>query len=492
MDARGLLLASLLAAAACAPRPAPSVTIVISKDIVGIDPNRELEVVTDSVLFNVYEPLVAHDEGLRVRTVLADSWEHPRAEQWRFHLRRGATFHDGTPVTAAEVRDALLALRRDPRSEAASFLTAVEDVRAEGDATLDLWTREPRALLASLPTLYVAKPNAKGNDPALVGTGPFRLATWEPGRRVVLERWEQYWGGRPALQRAVYVPEPDPARRLARVRGGEADLAYEIPPDMAQGALPGGRFVRTAGLTTYYISLDVRPGAHNPLADVRVRRALHLAIDREALVQGPLRGAGRPAAQPAPPVVFGHNPALPVPRPDLAEARRLLAAAGRAGGFATQLDFPSVRAAVAQHLQESLAAIGVRLRLNPLTVDQVYERAREGAAPMSFVGWSFTTGEASEFYEFNLRTSAPPRGLGNYGGYSSARLDAIADGNAAVMDARDRRRMLEEAALIVVTDLPVLSLYVADSIYAVRDGLTFTPRVDGEIRLLDVRVMPPR
>jgi len=213
---RVLLVGGL--AVGCAPPPPTSVTLVLPDDIVGVDPNREVEVVTDSVLFNVYEPLVAHDEHLRIRTVLADSWEHPRPEQWRFHLRRGATFHDGTPVTAAEVRDALLALRRDPRAEAASFLTAVEDVRAEGDATLDLWTREPRALLANLPTLYIAKPNARGTDPALVGTGPFRLKTWEPGRQVVLERWDRYWGERPVLDRAVFVPEADPARRLARVR----------------------------------------------------------------------------------------------------------------------------------------------------------------------------------------------------------------------------------------------------------------------------------
>ncbi len=476
-----------VASAGCARAPArDSVTIALANDILGLDPNRDVEVITDSVLFNVYEPLVALDEDLRFRTVLAETWEHPRPEQWRIHLRRGIRFQDGTPMTAASVRDAFLSLRANPRSDAAQYLAPVQEITVVGGQVLDLVTHEPRALLASLAVLYVTKPNAKGADPPLVGTGPFRLREWRRGERVVLERWEGYWGGPPALRRATFVPVPEAGQRVARLRDGTADIAYDVPPDLAAGAPAGERFVRRTGLTVYYLGFDVRARPGNPFQDARVRRAVHLAVDREALVRGPLRGTGAVATQPVAPAVFGYKPDQPPPAHDPARSRRLLAEAGRPAGFRVRFDFPSGRAEQARFVKDALAPLGIEVELNALAGDGVYQVARAGRSAMFLIGWNCASGEASEFFEFCLRTGA----RGNYGGYSNPRLDAIADGNGAVPEPRDRRRLLEEAAGIAMDDLPVSPLWVADNIYGTREDVQFTPRVDGEIRLLDVRFVP--
>jgi peptide/nickel transport system substrate-binding protein len=127
------------------------------------------------VLSNVYEPLVDLDANLRPLPVLARSWENPQPERWRFRLRPDVRFHDGTPLTAEAVRTAIEALRAGAApAEAAQFLNQVREVAVVDPLTLDLVTREPRALLASLSFFHVTKPNAAGRFPPFAGTGPYR------------------------------------------------------------------------------------------------------------------------------------------------------------------------------------------------------------------------------------------------------------------------------------------------------------------------------
>jgi len=475
--------------------------------------------VTDSVLANVFEPLVGFDEELQARTVLAESWEHPAPERWRFHLRPGVTFHDGVPLTAALVRDALLQIKDAPSDEAAQFLSKVREIAVGAGNTVDIVTEEPRAILASLPGLYIAKKNAAGDFPPLVGTGPYRVTSWRPQDRVVLERWTGYRGPAPAFREAVFMPVPDEAERLSRLAGGRADIAYAIPAEGAREPA-GVRFLSRPGLTVYYIGFNLREepaqrlggpagprgdathprgdpthptvgaatrGPANPLRDPRVRQALHLGIDREVLVEKGLSGRGAVATQAVAPAVFGFDPDVPHPLYDPAQARELLARAGYGAGLHLRLDLPIARLAVGQLLQQQLRGAGVELVLNAVDGDTVYQLAMAGRSDLFLVGWDCSTGEASEFYEFCLHTPSGQYGKGNYGGYSNPEIDAIAESNAGILDPRARRRMLQKAAVIAMDELPVLPLWVRDDVYGVRSELTFRLRADAAVRLADVR-----
>ncbi len=486
---RRLVLAlALLPLAQCQRAPArDSVALVLPGEMRSLDPNQQTEAVTDSVLFNVYEPLVGFDENLRVQTLLAQSWEHPSPERWHFTLRPGVRFHDGSPLDAAAVRDALLALRGSPR-EAADALSHVTDVVATSDHEVEIVTREPRALLGSLASLYITRPSP-GAPGGFVGTGPYRLVAGRGHDDVVLGRWSGYWGGPPAVREARYRAHTDPRRRLEAVASGEADIAYAIPADLARAARPGMRIVHHPGLAVYYVGVDVRPLPGNPLRDVRVRRALNLAIDRPPIIRELLLGAGDVATQPVAPAIFGYDPGLPPPAHDVEKARALLAEAGHPHGLRTALVFATARRAFAERLRTDLARIGVDLLLEEVASGgEVYAMADSGAAPLFLVGWNCTTGEASEFFEYCLHTAAPGYGRGNYGHYSNPEIDRIAESNSAILDQRERQVVLQRAAQIAMTDLPILPLWVQDDLYAVRDGVTFTPRADGEVRLLDVRV----
>ena len=482
-----LSLALLLGACRSPPRH-ESVTVLLNDDILSLDPNQEVEQVTDLVLSNVYEPLITVDGDMQPRLGLAESWEHPEPERWRFELRKGVHFQDGTPLTAEAVRDALLALKGNPELEAAQYLMQVREITASSENSLDLVTDKPTALLASLPFLYVSKKNAAGAFPPLVGTGPYRVREWGKGQQVVLETWDGYWGPRPALRQASFVPIKDPEARIERLRAGSADLVYDVAPHLTRTAIPGVRFARRSSVSVIYIGFALGPAqAKSPFSDVRVRRAIHLGVDRKKLLSEGLLGLGSVATQAVAPLVYGFDPNLPDPAHDPETARRLLKDAGHAAGLSARLDLALRWQPMAEALRDDLSQIGVKLTLNTLERRAFYDLGESGKSQLWLTGWDCSSGEASELYEVVLHTPREHYGMANYGGYSNPRIDAIADTNATILDPLARRRALQDAARIVLEDLPLVPLLVPDVIFGVREGLEFPPRADGEVRLADVR-----
>jgi peptide/nickel transport system substrate-binding protein len=464
------------------------VTVVVSNDILSHDPNRQLENVTWSVLGNVYEPLVEFDAELRARPALARSWRQPSPERWRFELRP-AVFHDGTPVSAGIVAECLRRVRDSPEHEAAQYLSPIRGIEVVDERTLDLDTGVPRALLANLAVVGITKPNASPGFPPLVGTGPYALKEWAAGRRITLELFPGFSGPAPAVRRAVFEPVPDVATRLRRIQAGSADLTEDVPPAQARTPLPGLRFVKRDGLTLYYLGLDTREAPGNPFRDARVRRAFHAAIDRRDLVTSVLEGLGQVATQPAPQRVFGFDPSLPEPVFDPDAARRLLSEAGQTG-LQVRLDVGQDRVDVAERLAQQLAAVGVRLAVNAVPRERVYELGEQGQSRLYLMGWNFVSGESSEFLEYCLHSPRDGLGLTNYGAYSNRRLDRIAEENPGVLDPVARQALLFEAARLAMQELPVLPLYVTHDIYAVRDGLRFQPRAGSALRLGDLGFGP--
>jgi peptide/nickel transport system substrate-binding protein len=487
-----LVLATLAAGCSSAKPRKDSLTILLSSDILSLDPNREIEQVTDSVLANVFEPLVGFDPELEARTMLAESWEHPSPERWRLNLRRGVSFHDGVAVTPELVRDSLIRLKDAPSEEAAQFLSEVREIALGPGHSVDIVTAQPRAILANLPGLYITKRNAASDFPPVVGTGPYRVAEWTPGQRVVLERWPGYRGPAPVFRTAVFAPVPDGAERVARLADGRADIVYAVPPEAGPVEPPGVRFLTRPGLTVSYLGFNLRDVPTNPFRDLRVRRAVHLGIDREQLLERGLLGKGAVATQPVAPAIFGYDPDVPRPRHEPLRARQLLAEAGYPNGFRARLDLNTARLPPARVIQEQLRAVGVALDLNPMEKDGVYQLAAAGKSDLYLIGWDCSTGEASEFYEFCLHTPAGQYGKGNYGGYANREIDTIAETNGAILDQRARRRLLQRAAVIAMDELPVVPLWVRDDVYGVRAELTFRPRADAAIRLADVRWVESR
>lgn len=461
-----------------------SITVLLTNDIRSLAPNENFEAVSDSVLINVFEPLVGLDRDLRLQPMLAESWENPRPEEWRFHLHKDILFQDGTRLTSKEVRDSILLVKSRPDWEISAFLTPVSDVQVVDEYTVAIITKKPYAILYKLPFVYITKPNQDRKFPPYLGTGPYRVIEWTHGKSITLQRWEHYWGAKPWIEQAKFVPVDGPEDRFNKLATGNADIIYSAPPDKASHTYPGIRILRRPGITVYYLGFNMRPDPGNPFSDLRVRQAFHLAIDREEIITSALQKNGAIPTQPVAPAVFGFDPSLPEPRYDVEAARKLMADAGYPNGFTIKLDHSSNRKNIAEFIQKDLAKINVTVELN--STQSVYEYMDTNQSDFFLAGWDCSSGDASEFYEFCLHTPGGSYGEGNYGHYSNARMDEIDETHAQSTDELQRRKILQEAAGIVMHDLPVLPVFMEDDIYAMKDNLKFEPRADAEIKLNEV------
>jgi peptide/nickel transport system substrate-binding protein len=491
--ARRLRVAAALAAAlalACtgpAPPSARPLRIAVHSDPLVLDPHLRNEALTYSVLRNVYEGLTAFDSEMRIGPALAASWENPNDLTWVFHLRPGVRFHDGHELTAADVVASLERARSLPASGFGSYLVAVAAVRALDPHTVELTTRRPYAILLNKLAFVLIVP--AGSPPEIrhpVGTGPYRLVSYQPGVRLALRAFEGYWNGLPALDPVEILPVKDAAERAARLLRGDLDLIHEPRPEDLDRlrAAPRCRVLEQESLTVHYLLLATgRP----PLSDLRVRRAISLALDRAALVQAALHGEGRPVGQMVGRGVFGFAPDITPPARDLGAARRLLAAAGYPGGFDLDLEFRPGRRA--EEIRRQLAEAGIRVRLVERPWSELFPRLLAHRVSFYLGAILAPSADASDLFDAMVHSRDAALGYGdaNFADYRNAALDSLIDESGSTLDMLTRRGQLERCMHLLMEDLAWIPLYVPWNAYGVRRDLDWRPRLDGYILARDVR-----
>lgn len=279
---------------------------------------------------NVFEALLSMGSDFSHQPALAERWELIDGGTWRFHLRSGVRFHDGTPFGADDVVWSWTEQRPLPRLVASTL--GADSVRKVDDLTVDFSPTVPNLRLpeqlTSLNVPIVPRGRYTDSDPP-VGTGPFTVAEYRPRQRAVLQRFDGYWGEKAAAPRVSFRFFPDVESRLEALEDGDVDLALEIPPDAVARleARQGVRIVRSPAGTQHLLLLN-RSGP-GPSGDAAVRHAVSLALDPAAYVADGLAGNGRPGTHMAPAAVLGAAAGALAPRRhDPAEAGRVLDAAG--------------------------------------------------------------------------------------------------------------------------------------------------------------------
>lgn len=331
-------------------------------DLVSMDPYVVEEVFTSGFLGNVYEGLVRRAPDLTLEPALAERWELVSPTQWRFHLRKGVTFHDGSPFTADDV---IFSAER-VRSGASDFknrLPADVKVVKVDDMTVDFVTKDPNPILHyTWANWYImskswAEANkvgapAKGGETENYatlhenGTGPYKLDVREPGIRTVLSANPAWWGAKTKsgnVDKVTYTPVPNAATRAAGLLSGQLDVVFPIPvQDIPRlEAAPNTAVVAGAEVRTMYLSMnqwkETLPGSGlngvNPLKDRRVREALYRAIDINAIRDRIMRGQTTPSALMVAPGVNGFTDAIKRYDYDPKRAKELLTEAGYPNGF---------------------------------------------------------------------------------------------------------------------------------------------------------------
>ena len=326
-----LLVIILLGAISAAPIAAETLRVGEMFEIDGLDPAQGGTFVKEKAL--IAETLVEPAPDFNLIPGLAESWTMVSDTVWEFRLRKGVFFHNGAALTAQVAADSIIrALAVNP---AIAGITHIKDVAATGEVTLRIKTNGPfMALPAALvyADLAIVHPESKTNDQGIIvhpiGTGPYQLVAWKRAEQTVrLKRSETYWGSKPRIARIEFRAIPDPATRSLAIQKGSIDLV----PDAPYGDLD---LLRNKGLNVtianaarvYQISFGSLRGT--PFSDVRVRRALSLAINREEIVRYVLFGMGKPAAGPYEKNMIFANKDLHAPVFDPEKARALLTEAG--------------------------------------------------------------------------------------------------------------------------------------------------------------------
>jgi peptide/nickel transport system substrate-binding protein len=463
--------------------------------------------------FALFTPLLRYDAALRPLPALAERWDTTRVApdtlQLTFHLRRDVRWHDGTPTTAEDVAftferlkdprtaspHADLVRRYSPRVERLDSFTVRFRVRAAPDFLVVWMTRPP----APAHLLRDAPPGALARHPfgqRPVGNGPFRFVRRVPGQELVLEANRAYppeLGGRPNLDRIVFRVVPDATARVTELLTGRADV---VSPPYGRAArlhaTPGVRLMSVSDGTWDHISWNLR---HPLFRDARVRRALTLALDREAIAQAVTHGhgsAGRTTVTPLHWSFDGRDPALALPH-DPAAARRLLAEAGwrdRDGDGvvedASGRPFRFALKAPSGYASYNEAAVIAQAQMRRVGVDAVLQPVELNTLIDQLVGWVDARGRRTRDFEavvlgwvdgafhkddaiyLHSRVADEPNGQA---GYTNPRADWLMDTLGVTLDRQAARPLWREYQRLLAQEQPYTVLYYPDALYAVRDRL---------------------
>ena len=370
-------------------QPASTLVVGLVAEPVGLDPAQVTDLNSNRVGRRVVETLVAFaDESTQIVPGLAESWTISNdGLAYTFKLRRGITFHDGTPFNARAVAFSIErqivpdhpAHKLGKYPFAAYFFGNVKAVEAMDEGTVRFVLKEPRASFLAILTAGAASivsPTAAmkaGQDytASPVGTGPFRFVAWDRGQRVVLEKNPAYWRHPVQVDRVIYRPITEDQARLTELLTGGLDLIVGTPPDFVAQLEnhPKVTLQKQVGAHVWYLGFN---NTKKPFDDKRVRQALNYAVNKEAIVRDVLKGTGAVSKGPVLPGTWGDEARLkPFPY-DPERARKLLAEAGLAAGFSTTLWVPESGSgmqspvAMSTIIQSNLKAVGVNVTLQTM------------------------------------------------------------------------------------------------------------------------------
>ena len=494
-------------------------------DIISMDPYTRLESFQLSFLGNIYEPLIRRDANLKLEPALALKWDMVSPTLWRFTLRPGVKWQDGTDFTADDVVFSAARVRH-PNSMLKSMLGPIKDVRKIDALIVEFETAKPDPIFPQEITAWFMMSRAwceqnhtiepinqgaigAGENFAIrntMGTGPFRLVLREPDRRTVIEANPGWWDKvLHNLDRVELDIISNAATRVAALLSGDVDMIYSVPPqDEARIRTTAGlKLIVGPELRTIFLGMDQSRDVllhssvtdRNPLRDRRVREAFALVIDEEAIAARIMRGQAHPTWQMWGPGINGYDASLDTrPKSDPVRAKALMTEAGYPNGFTLGMDCPNDRyendEAICTSIAAMLARIGVRIDLMAQTKARYFNKIGPPKYDTGFymLGWTPSTYDAHNTLYNLIVTRMSPAGEGNNGGYSNPAIDALADQMAVETDAGKRIAMIREAAVLLQKDVGYIPLHQQVVAWAAKANIDLVQIADNSFPLRLVQV----
>jgi peptide/nickel transport system substrate-binding protein len=519
-------LGCLLVAAICAALPVAhaqkqrEIGIGLQAAITSMDPHYHNLSPNNSLHRHVFEPLIAVDANGKLSPALATSWKAVNDTTWEFKLRKNVKFHDGSPFTAEDV---LFTFKRVPNvpnspSSFATFTRPIVDAKATDPHTLVLKTAAPHVLLPSdlssvriVSKLHGEKANTEdyNSGKAAIGTGPYKYAEYIPNQRVVLKANYGYWGGEEPWDKITFKMLPNPAARVAALLSGDVEMIESVPTaDIAR--LTGDKrfsvvdkisnrviyvhFNQSSDKSPPFVfAKDGKPLEKNPFRDARIRKALSIAINREAIAERVMEKRATPAGQLLADQFYGTSRKLKPPKFDPEAAKKLLAEAGYPNGFALTLHGPSNRyindEKIIQAIAQMYSRIGLDVKVETVPPANYFTRATKGEFGYMFLGWGTESNEQGSALRSLLATHDPDKGMGvnNRARYSNPAMDKVLGEALATMDDRKREALIQQAAEIAMNDAALIAVHFEISTWATAKAMKYNARVDQNTLASDLK-----
>ncbi|SFB10457.1 peptide/nickel transport system substrate-binding protein [Lentibacillus halodurans] len=456
-------------------------------DIVSFDIHDHNNTSTEAVHVNMFNYLVRNDAEEGFVSDLAENWENIDENTWTFTLEEGVTFHNGEELTAEDVKYTLERVANDDTLLEYGSYQQIEEVEILNDYEFNIHTHESEPALLNrlsrlgsgiLPKDYI---ESEGWDVFLeepVGSGPYKLKEWRKDDQLVLEPFEDYFGEEPKWEEVVFRTIPEDSTRVSEVLTGGADIAVNIPPtDIERIEQEDGVSIVTSPSQRVML-FALRTQGDYPTADPKVREAIDLAIDKEAIVDSLLEGYGTPTRTRVTPGNVGANEDLYDTQVyDPEKAKELLAEAGYENGVNITLSAPNGRylkdKESVELMQAMLEEVGITAELEMLEWSAFSTRySDKDFEDVFFIAYGNSMFDAS--LALQRLTKEQAAGETDYDNPETEQLLQDAMSN---MDPEERVEQYQKAQEIIAEDRPQIYLYQIDSIYGVNDRVDFTPKL---------------
>ena len=471
---------------------AQTVRIANQGDALSMDPHSLNETLQLSVTGNVYEPLVGRNKDLSLTPMLATSWKQTSPNVWRFELRKGVQFHDGTPFSADDVVFSL-ARTQVEGSDMKSYTNDFKEVRKIDSHTVEIETKTPFPILPDVLSLvYIMSKKWCETNQATVpvdrrkgventasfkanGTGPFRVRERQPNVRTVFTRNGSYWGKIEGnVTEVVFTPIGNDATRVAALLSGEVDVMEPVPvQDIDRvNSSANTRAITGPELRTIFLGMDQKRDellysnvkGKNPFKDKRVRQAFYQAIDIDGIKKTVMRGASNPSALMVGPGINGFQPDAKRLPYDVEAAKKLMAEAGYASGFEVSMNCPNDRyvndGRICQAVAANLSRINVKINLQAETKGTYFPKILRRDTSFYMLGWTPSTYDAHNALNA-LMACVDDKGAGqfNLGAYCNPKVDELTKKIQAETDKAKRNAMIKEAFDLHSADVGHLPLH---------------------------------
>ena len=487
-------------------------------DMQTTDPHSQNENLTNNINILIYEPLLLRDKTLKLTPALATSWERLSPTTWRFKLRPGVKFHDGTPFTADDVVFSFERARANS-SQLRVYANASGIPKKVDDLTVDFTTEGPNPVeLEHINTINImsrawceknraTKPQNYTEKEDMItahqanGTGPYMLKSREPDIKTVLTKNPNWWGIKEGrfegnADEVIYLPIVSDATRVAALISGEVDMINDPPPQDVPRLKQDPNITVLEGVENriVFIGMDQKRDelqyssvkGKNPFKDRRVRQALYQAIDIEAIRTTTMRGLSQPSGLLLPSPAQS-TPVLEKRLPyDKAKAKQLLVEAGYPNGFDVTLDCPNNRYVNDEKICQALAAmwaqIGVTIKVNAMPRANYFPKLEKFDTSMYMLGWGGGTTDAIFILQPVLATyTGKGDGDYNYGRYTNPKLDALIAKLKVNMDPEERLGEIHDALAAHNAEINHLPLHRQVIPWATRKNVTAVHRADNQV-----------